>query len=371
MAEELKFQRTGHCAVTLGNCVVVIGGCWITNKPSSTNVIWMYNLYTNEWRKHSIVDKGCAPEPFHGAAAVTIDGIIFIFGGVSGKDSTEPETNALWTLCRTPGGSFTWSFINPHCKEESPSPRVGHTGWEYTRNMWIFGGAGPSPEGYLNGHGDTDGVLSGIMNNQLLCYNPNTQKWTNPQCSGSIPTPRIGHASAIINDKLWLFGGYNLEGDDREHVFELRMNSLTWSQIKTAQPGPKANRFLCTLTALTDNKLVLHGGTVYHHKMTPSSNTWILDLTSHSWRQYKSITDHARNCHTGSLGPNSNIIIIGGFMESEKHVDEVYESVFHVMLGPKSLQLLAMQMIQKYRDDLPWICLPKRLISQLGISTKR
>ena len=207
MAEEQKFpQRSGHCAAILDNYVVVFGGVWVSNKLLSTHVIWTYNLYTDEWRKHEMSDKNCAPQPFQGAVSVAINGIIYTFGGFIGEDSSESETNALWTLCRTPGGSFTWSFINPHCKEESPSPRQFHTGWAYARKLWIFGGGGPSPEGYLNEYGDIEGPLEFATNNQLLCYDPNTHKWTNPQCFGSIPTPRLGHASTIINDKVWLLG---------------------------------------------------------------------------------------------------------------------------------------------------------------------
>ena len=141
------------------------------------------------------------------------------------------------------------------------------------------------------------------------------------------------------------------------------MNSLTWSRIETDQPHPEARRW-CTLTALTDDKLVLHGGVL--HPAKTSSDTWILDLKSHSWRQYTSTKDHARKCHTGSFGLHSNVIITGGCMQSTDN----YESVFHVMLEPKSLQQLAMQMIRKYQDDLPWNCLPMKMISQLGFSTK-
>ena len=148
------------------------------------------------------------------------------------------------------------------------------------------------------------------------------------------------------------------------------MNSLTWSQIETVQPRPETHT-MCSLTAPTDDKLVLHGGMriVSRSPVMTRSDTWILDLTSHSLRRYTSTKDHTRVCHTGSLGLNSCVTIIGGFM-TKMDTCEVYESVFHVMFGPKSLQQLAMQMIQKYQDDLPWSCLPMKLISQLGISTK-
>ena len=64
----------------------------------------------------------------------------------------------------------------------------GHTGWEYAGKLCVFGGRGPSPEGYLNDYGDIAGDFLMKLNNQLLCYNPNSKRWTNPQCFGATPT---------------------------------------------------------------------------------------------------------------------------------------------------------------------------------------
>ena len=116
------------------------------------------------------------------------------------------------------------------------------------------------PEGYLNDNGDIEVWLQGFgSNNQLLCFNPNIGNWTNPQCFGSIPTPRSHHASAMINDKVWIFGGRNDDFHSLGDMFELRMSSLTWNQIQTPQSHIQVPA-RCTLTPAADHKLVLHGG---------------------------------------------------------------------------------------------------------------
>ena len=33
------------------------------------------------------------------------------------------------------------------------------------------------------------------------------RNWTNPKCSGDMPLPRIGHATALSGKKAWLCGG--------------------------------------------------------------------------------------------------------------------------------------------------------------------
>ena len=370
---KFKDQRHDQCAVTLGNLVIVIGGQSRTAKIS-TRVVWSYNLYTEEWRNHEIPDTSCAPEPFHGAVAAVIAKTIYTFGGRNSNNST--IRNKLWTLSRSKGGLFTWSEC--HCKGKLPTPRAGHTGWEYSGKLWVFAGKGPSPDlddDYLNDHGDSEGFKNFAFNNQLLCFHPSIELWTNPQCSGSVPTPRSDHASTIISDIVWLFGGCNHNGDYLGDMYELKMNSLTWSQIETVQPlqpHPTARAF-CTLTAVTYDKLVLHGGCVEYQpgmRTTVVNDTWIMDLASHSWRQFTSREDHTRKCHTGSTGLN-NVIIIGGYNEFDITYYKVWNNTLNVMLGPKSLQQVAMQAIHKHRNKLPVDCLPKKLLSLLGISVKK
>ena len=204
-------SRTGHCAVSLDNFIIIIGGqC---RHKISTRVIWSYNLYTEGWRKHEIPKASCAPERLNGAVAAAIDKIIYTFGGHSATSNQQvlrsTQSNALWKLSKTKEGSFTWNTNKPECNKKSPSPRPGHTGWDYAGKLWIFAGDGDSPVNYLNDNGDIEGTPWRAVNNQLLCFDPNIEMWTNPQCFGSIPTPRSHHSSAIINDKVWIFGGIN------------------------------------------------------------------------------------------------------------------------------------------------------------------
>ena len=368
MTEEIEHPIYRHSAVCLDNSIIILGGRTLgkTFKPITTRVISLYNLYTEEWNNHVISDTNAAPEPFHEAVAAVIDGIIYTFGGRHTKG--QRLRNELWTLSKVKGECFTWSFKETPCKEESPSPRGGHTGWEYAGKLWTFGGWGDSPKGYLNEHGSFLAHSSFTKNNELLCYDPTTHKWTNLQCFGTVPSPRFNHASTIIKEKVWLFGGDDqAQIQEMDDFFELTMHSLTWSKIQTGRPYPLA-RSSCTLTVLTDNRLVLHGGFGDEQKFY---DTWIMDLTSHTWtkRQYASERDHARWGHTGSPGLSSNAIIFGG-LKRFYDTYEVYNNAFHVMLEPKCLQQLAMQIIYKNQDTVPWKFLPAKLISRLGISLK-
>ena len=98
-------------------------------------------------------------------------------------------------------------------------------------------------------------------------------------------------------------------------------------------------------------------------------DTWIMDLTSSSWRQYTSQQDIYSACkfHTSSLGLNSNVIIIDG-TDEDNYVDD---NIFHLMLEPENLQKLALHTIYMHNTELPWKCLPEKLIALLDMPEKK
>ena len=205
-------------------------------------------------------------------------------------------------------------------------------------------------------------ILSLASITSCFVLNPLNEEWTNPQCYGNIPEPRDRHATTKGQDKIWLYGGSNITTVFHD-LFELDMHSCTWTLIKTPLMQPQACIY-CTLSMISDDKLVLHGG----FKTKALSDTWILDLPTKTWRQYTSDTTRSvsRSHHTGSKGINNNVVIIGGCLLNSKR-DQNQCTIFHVSMEPKRLLQLAMQMIYKHHTSLPWNCLPRSLIMLLDI----
>ena len=170
-----------------------------------------------------------------------------MFGGSKDK-STINHTNALWTLSRTSDGSFAWDEIVTRSNTDAPSPRGSHTGWEHSGNLWIFGGFGLSLVDYLNNYGDFDARTG--CNNQLLCFNPSCNEWTNPECTGCVPSPPVACASAIMRHKVWLYGGIS-RSRAVDELLQLNMHSLTWTEIKIYEPKPQ-ELYNCTLNVTSD-----------------------------------------------------------------------------------------------------------------------
>ena len=364
MAAEVKPGRMfGHVAVQMGHYVLVFGGGRYSEMYIALplHTIWKYNLYTEWWSKHEIASWQRTPPVCYWACAVAIGSGVYMFDGRKWAGCSAAD--ALWKLATTSEGNMFWSRIVISDKKNVPSQRRKHTGWEYKDKLWVFGGVAESPVGYLHDFGD----FVGTCTNQLLCFDPSKPEWTNPKCTGSVPTPRAEHATTEVNDKVWLYGGSNEYTTCFDDLYALDKRSLLWTQIQTTQPKPQG-KISCSLNAITEGKLVLDGGIPgkvlvpgfpLYNKSTPVSDTWILDLTTQSWEQYFPGTEskaHEHCNHTGITGFRNHVTIIGG---------NCLYATFHVMLEPRSLTRLAMQTIDKHHTLLPWESLPNKIIAQL------
>ena len=358
-------KRGEHIAVRLEHCILVTGGVWMNGEQISHRLIWLYNLFTEQWTEHTISMKESqqAPQATDGACAVGIGDDVYMFGGL--QVAEKENTNALWKLHTSNGPFyFAWHQINITSNSAAPSPRACHAGWEHAGKLWIFGGYGPPMDGYLNKHGDfeMDPWIPGFgSNNQLLCFNTLCNKWTNPECSGSVPAPRFCHAVTVIQDKVWLYGGNRLIllSDD---LYELSMHSLAWTKIQTGHPKP--HRCDCSsLNAVSGDKLLQHAGWTEH--LGALNETWIFDIQSKTWKQYTGRKDHPRRDHKGTIGLNNSVIVTGGGKDRNDPYD-VYTITYYIMLEPKTLQQLTMKTIYNNQTRIQWKVLPKKLIAKLG-----
>ena len=158
-------------------------------------------------------------------------------------------------LSRNNQGDFSWSCIKYQSKIIS-SKYAYQTGWGYAEKLWIFGGEGVQVDDYLNKNGGFSLVTS-YYNNQLLCFDPSCEKWTNPQCGGNIPEPRVGHSTAILGDTVWLTGGFSSSPMIYHNdLYQLDMHSLGWTKMQIIEPKPSVRRPV-SLSAISDRHLLL------------------------------------------------------------------------------------------------------------------
>ena len=72
-----------------------------------------------------------------------------------------------------------------------PYQRYGHTVSVYGRKIYLFGGRNDN-----------------YPCNILYVFDTQTYKWSRPTVTGDIPAARDGHSSCVIEDCMYIFGGY-------------------------------------------------------------------------------------------------------------------------------------------------------------------
>jgi hypothetical protein len=61
--------------------------------------------------------------------------------------------------------------------------------------------------------------------NDTWSFNISTRKWTELQCTGSIPPPRTGHDAVLIDNVMYVFGGLAADGTKLGDLTALNLSS--------------------------------------------------------------------------------------------------------------------------------------------------
>ena len=100
-----------------------------------------------------------------------------------------------------------WESYEPAPGNEKPLPRSAHVSVTTGERIIMFVSLLPSPASFIimfcrfGGRGDPNDF------NDTWLFNSSTRKWTELQCTGSIPSIRREHVAALIDDIMYVFGG--------------------------------------------------------------------------------------------------------------------------------------------------------------------
>jgi hypothetical protein len=72
--------------------------------------------------------------------------------------------------------------------------------------------------------GGTDG---NYHYNDTWSFDTTTNQWTELSCIGYIPVPREGHAAAIVDGTIYIFGGRDVNGKDLGDLAAFRITSAS------------------------------------------------------------------------------------------------------------------------------------------------
>lgn len=219
-----------------GTRMFIFGGMIEYGKYSNE----LYELQATkwEWRKMQpeSPDNEAPPCPRLGHSFTLVGDRILLFGGLA-NESDDPKNNIpkylndLYILETRGAHSHNGKWIVPKTYGESPPPRESHTGVSFACKttgklyLLIYGG------------------MSGCRLGDLWLLDIDTMTWSKPCTRGRAPLPRSLHSATMVNNKMYVFGGWvPLVVNDSKATTErewkctntlavLNLDTMTWENV--------------------------------------------------------------------------------------------------------------------------------------------
>lgn len=268
-------SRNTNQVVQLGS--VLVGICWLTACGAAVPTIGM------EVRRAGPSEEGAlhrrlqvlptaSGTRFHGfmpravtsfGAAIS-DGRLYVLGGYDGEPhaySEAGQSGELWALDLIEGGG--WEPL------DEIEGLQGLALVSYGGQLCRIGGMRVGPSG----------VLRSI--DEFACFDVRTRQW---HIQPPLPSPRSSHDAVVVGSRVFVIGGWALDGEmqsgafhDRMLAFDFRAPSAGWREIE----APFERRGLAV--AAVDQRLVVIGGIDSQRQVSPRVD--IYDLGNQRWER--------------------------------------------------------------------------------------
>jgi probable HAF family extracellular repeat protein len=271
MMPDLPYPISPGSSVSQGNMIYLLGG--VLDSGDILPDVHAYNTIDG-----SLVQIGSLSTPRYRAPAVLLDNKIYVFGGQTTGSTVTP----LDTLEEYDLGTRTVTNVI-----RLPAPRLGSavagiggdiyifggfdgtqdvdTSWKYDPLTHVFTPLNPMPIAQRGGGAQVlsngriylvggrsnsrGGVLSSVQE-----YDPAHDTWQ--VVFDSLPTARQAAAQVVVNDSLYVIGGYGPDGQALATNEVATLNLLYWTSKTPLQSTPRGG----IATGVLDGKIYLLGG---------------------------------------------------------------------------------------------------------------
>ncbi|CDQ75459.1 unnamed protein product [Oncorhynchus mykiss] len=242
-------SRHGHRAAAIRELIIVFGG----GNEGIAEELHVYNTVSKQWFLPAVrgdIPPGCAA---HGFACEGTR--ILVFGGMVefGK-----YNNSLYEL---QASRWLWKKLKPRPPKNGmppPCPRLGHSFTLIGNKCYLFGGLANDSE---DPNGNVPRYLDDFYELELQSVS-GVKGWNIPDTKGVGPWARESHTSVAYtgsgSPKLYIFGG--MRGSRLDDLWQLDLESMTWSTPDTKGPPPLP-RSLHSANVI-ENKMYVFGGWV-------------------------------------------------------------------------------------------------------------
>ena len=284
----LPVCRAGHIAVLLGGVVYVAGGFEGTSKIDRQDCyrLDVYNLATNQWSSSPITT------PYKWFTMTVLDDKLVIAGGRTKNDEVVKKVLVL------NGGQ--WKDYS-----EMPTARYSAAAIGY-HSMLIVAGGGVKVKDKLIRASNTE-LLDTTTGCWYICSN--------------LPSPCQQMKAVIMNDKLYLFGGFDKDLKSSLQVFVASLDNLSTHQLNW-QSTPNIPWYKSVPVVLYNKFLLTLGGELQSN----TSEVNFFDPSTGQWKHLSNIPAASKS--VAAVGVADNVIIIGGVTSYNKYTNKVWIGTF-------------------------------------------
>ncbi|KAJ3750623.1 hypothetical protein DFH05DRAFT_1518765 [Lentinula detonsa] len=256
---EVPSPRVGHASAIVSNVLIVWGGDTKTDpkvrqSDKQDDGLYLLNLVSREWTRVTVNGPGPVGRYGHAVTMAHTSKFIVFGGQVDGEFLNDLWSFDLNSLRTRPA----WELIEP-TSPERPAQRTGHVCLNYGDRILIFGG--------------TDGQYH---YNDTWSFDLNTRKWSELTCIGFIPAPREGHAAALVDDVIYVFGGRGVDGKDLNDLAAFKLSNQRWYMFQNMGPAP-SGRSGHAMASLGNRVFVLGGESFTPSKPEDANFIHVLD----------------------------------------------------------------------------------------------
>ena len=291
----LPVCRNAHTAVLLGG-VVYVGGGYEGNNVNDYQYCYrldVYNLTTNQWSPSPITT------PYDSFAMTVLDDKLVIAGGTTKNGEVVKKILVL--------NAGQWKDYS-----EMPTARCHATAVGY-HSMLIVVGGGIRMEGKWTSISTTE-LLDTTNGCWYTCNN--------------LPSPHRQLKAAIMNDKLYLLGGYYEDPDFKSspRVLFASLDTLSTHQLNW-QSAPNTPWYTSAPVVLYNKFLLTVGGRRPSDYTSQTREMYALNPSTGQWKHLTNIP--AARSFPVAVGVADEMIVIGGLTnKNTEYSNSVWIGVF-------------------------------------------
>lgn len=301
-------RQEGNLAAIDDRTIALIGGIHNIEGPwQSTNIVHLYDVATNTWRRGSD-----SPFRFNHPNVAAVNGKIYVLGGL--QDAS--LGNDLTYHSKATGECFVYDVAKDSWSALGTMPRGQERG---SATMAVQGDVIYLAGGMTNLQDHSQDSVSVVT-----AYNTATNRWVNlPLAATSLPEGRQHSGGAVHDNSLYLVGGRRTESQPKDTVFKLDLRRVNsgWS-LATRLPVPRGG----LSSGVANGKIYAIGGEGDPSNADGVFNiTQAFDVSTRRWTQLSPMDMPRHGTHGVTIG--NRIYMPGGGLQEGAYPTDYFDAL--------------------------------------------